>query len=449
MGGLVDAIFGGSSAPDPTTTAQAQGAANIEAARATTAMNRANQFTPWGSQTWSQDPNNPDAWTSTVSLSPEQQALLDQQNRISTGLGGAQEAALGRVQNIMSSGIDYGALPQALSFDEAMARGGAGLYNPTQMYGGAEQLAGGARDLATKSAWNFSDQLGTAMPGVERVGGLQDYQGPQGAMPTSSDAYRQQIQDALYSQQQSRLDPRFSQAGSDLESRLAAQGITQGSEAYNREIQNLGRERTDAYQQAMNQAIAGGEAAIAGQYGRDLAARQQGTTEANLEFQNALAGRGQDLSALGQYFNQAVTGRQLGTNEYNTALAGALGAQQGQSGVAQLGLQTAAAQPAIAQSYSNLSSGIRNQALAEQLQQRANALNELNALRSGAQVTTPQFGSTQSGSQVGAAPVAQSVWNAYNADQAGQNSLMGGLTSLGSAALMSPAGTISGLLAAI
>jgi len=449
MGGIVDMIFGGNDAPDPAATAQAQGTANIEAARATTAMNRANQFTPWGSQTWSQDPNNPDAWASTVSLSPEQQALMDQQNRISTGLGGVQEAALGRVQNLMGQGIDYGALPGALSFDEAMAKGGAGLYNPTQMYGGAEALTGKTRDAAWQATGNLGNQLARAMPGVERLGAVQDYTGPQGAMPTSADAYRKQVQDALYSQQQSRLDPRFAQASSDLESRLAAQGITQGSEAYNREIANLGRERTDAYQQAMNQAITGGEAATSAQFARDLASRQQGTTEANLEFQNALAGRGQDLSALGQYFNQAMAGRQQGTSEYNAALAGALGAQQGLTNTAQLGLQTAAAQPAIAQSYSNLSSGIRNQALNEQLQQRANALNELNALRSGAQVTTPQFGSTQSGAQVGAAPVAQSVWNAYNADQAGSNSLMSGLTSLGSAALMSPAGTITGLLAGI
>lgn len=449
MGGLVDAIFGGNSAPDPTATAQAQGAANIEAARATTAMNRANQYTPWGSQTWTQDATNPDKWTSATTLSPEQQQLLDQQNRISTGLGGAQEAALGRVQDLMAQGIDYGALPANLSFDEAVAKGKEGLYDPTQMYGGAEALAGGTRGTAMQAGGNFTNQLGSAMPGVERVGALQAYQGPQGAVPSSTEAYRKQIQDALYSQQQSRLDPRFQQASSDLESRLAAQGITQGSEAYNREIANLGRERTDAYQQAMNNAITGGEAAIAGQYGRDLASRQLQGTEALNQFQADLAGRGQDLSALNQYFQQAMSGRQQGTNEYQTALAGALGAQTGQTGVAQLGLQTAAAQPAIAQAYSNLSSGIRNQALSEQLQQRANAMNELNALRSGAQVTTPQFGSTQSGSQVGAAPIAQSVWNAYNADQAANSSLMSGLTGLGSAALMSPAGTITGLMAAI
>ena len=57
MGGLVDAVFGGGDdAPDPYAVARAQGQANIEAARVTAMMNRADQITPWGSQLWSQTP---------------------------------------------------------------------------------------------------------------------------------------------------------------------------------------------------------------------------------------------------------------------------------------------------------------------------------------------------------------------------------------------------------
>ena len=56
MGGIVDAIFGGNDAPAPPdtiATANAQGAANVDEARITTALNRANQVTPWGNLTWS------------------------------------------------------------------------------------------------------------------------------------------------------------------------------------------------------------------------------------------------------------------------------------------------------------------------------------------------------------------------------------------------------------
>lgn len=46
------------SPPDPIATANAQGAANIDAARVTTALNRANQVTPWGNLTWSRGGND-------------------------------------------------------------------------------------------------------------------------------------------------------------------------------------------------------------------------------------------------------------------------------------------------------------------------------------------------------------------------------------------------------
>lgn len=55
--------------PDPQQVAAAQGAANIEAARATAALNRYDTVTPYGSQTWSQ------------SYGPQDQAALDQWQR--------------------------------------------------------------------------------------------------------------------------------------------------------------------------------------------------------------------------------------------------------------------------------------------------------------------------------------------------------------------------------
>lgn len=80
---------------------------------------------------------------------------------------------------------------------------------------------------------------------------------------------------------------------------------------------------------------------------------------------------------------------------------------------------------------------------------RDQLLNELNAVRSGAQVQNPQF-QPFSGSSVAPAPImgatqatAQGEQNAYNAQMAGQNAMMGGLFGLGGAALMSPAGTFT------
>lgn len=501
MGRIVSSIFGGgqsSSTPDPYAVAAAQGIANTEAARTTAALNRANQYTPWGNQTWSQGGNwdsagyqkaldaynqqvsqpqtsasqtggtpsvwvdnhgiehrdysnmtggtttaqpvapdkstygyNPDAWSSTVTLSPAQQALLDQQNKISQGLGSAQEAALGRVRSTFGSGLDTTNITGRQGVADSLSAAGQGLYDPSKLYTGAQGLANTAGQIANQAASNYSNILSSKMPAVERTSALPVYQRQSGSVPTSNEAYRQQIQDALYKQQQSRLDPRFAQAESDQAAALAAQGIMQGSEAYNREVQNLGQTKNDAYQSAMNQAITGGEAAIQGQYGRDLAGRQQGVSEENDAYQASLAGRSSDLAALNQYYNQSLANRQQGMQEYNTALAGGLAGQGTLQNAAQVGQQQISALPQTAQAYQNLYNNQRTSELGEQQTVRNQILNELNALRSGAQVTTPTFGATSTGASVSAAPVASNVWNSYNAQQAQNTSSMNGLLGLG------------------
>jgi len=345
MGGIVDSVFGGGpEAPDPYAVSDAQAKANIEAARVTAALNRADQYTPWGSLTWEQVPGtfdeagynaamkryeeqrarsggrqqfgkfegiagsfapnflggglkaprredfmsgNEDRWQSKVTLDPRGQALLDRQFENSLALGGAENAALGRV-----------------------------------------------------------NQLGQVNP----------YAAPAGGPPTANEDYRKQIQDALYGQMASRLDPRFQQQESDLTARLAAQGITQGSQAYDREFSNFGRDRNDAYQSALNNAITGGEQAVSGQYGRDLSGRQQSVSEADMAYKNQFAGRNQ-------------------------------------------------------------------------------VLNELSALRTGSQVQTPQFGSTQSGAAVQAPNVEGNIWNSYNAGQAQQAQGMNNVLGLGNLGL--------------
>ena len=313
MGGIVDSVFGGGpEAPDPYAVSDAQSKANIEAARVTAALNRADQYTPWGSLTWEQVPGtfdeagynaamkqyekqlalqragqfgrggedggipfggglkaprredfmigNEDRWKSTITLDPRGQALLDRQYENSLALGGAENAALGRV-----------------------------------------------------------NQLGQINP----------YAAPAGGPPTANEDYRKQIQDALYGQMTSRLDPRFQQQESDLTSRLAAQGITQGSQAYDREFSNFGRDRNDAYQSALNNAITGGEQAVAGQYGRDLSGRQQSVSEADMAYKNQFAGRNQvlnELSALRTVVTRyALTAGRFGllsTSMFTVAFAG-------------------------------------------------------------------------------------------------------------------------------
>lgn len=107
-------------APDYKGAAEATGKSNLESVRAQTAANRINQFTPYGNLTYTQDPNaeDPDhGWSSTLQLSPEQQALLDQQNKTSLGLSGLADRGLGYVSEALSNRINAGSLPKVDALD--------------------------------------------------------------------------------------------------------------------------------------------------------------------------------------------------------------------------------------------------------------------------------------------------------------------------------------------
>lgn len=98
-------------------------------------------------------------------------------------------------------------------------------------------------------------------------------------LPQSSDATRQAVAAALMS----RLEPQFQRDENAARSRLAAQGITQGSEAWNNEMNRLTQAKNDASMQAQMQAgneqsRVFGEQAQAyglGQQGRQQAIQEQ------------------------------------------------------------------------------------------------------------------------------------------------------------------------------
>lgn len=166
-------------APDYTGAAQATAAGNMANARATTEANRVNTYTPYGSLTFKNGqsfdqtgydkamadynarpqsspgtpgyskgggseggyemipgspgaagasgaaPNrddfmtgSPDQWSANISLDPQQQQLLEQQNKSAIGLGGLQDAAVGRVGQSLNS-------PYAPSYDPNQATNNA------------------------------------------------------------------------------------------------------------------------------------------------------------------------------------------------------------------------------------------------------------------------------------------------------------------------------------
>lgn len=99
--------------PDYTGAANATASGNLDVARATAAANRPNYYTPYGSQTATQSSDNPDQWTITQMLSPDQQALFDQNERIVGTFGNLAEQGLGQVGQSVANGINWNGLPQA------------------------------------------------------------------------------------------------------------------------------------------------------------------------------------------------------------------------------------------------------------------------------------------------------------------------------------------------
>lgn len=230
-------------APNPGATAAAQTATNKDTAYWNAVLNNVNQITPYGNLKYEQtggstydtdayqralaDYNSksaaerqnlstptleqfraPPQFTSTVTLSPEQQKILDSQTANEQGLQDLGTAQLSRISDAVSTPYSFSGLPAA---------------------------------------------------------------------PNTSDitALSEQGRDAILS----RLDPQFAKDESALRTRLINQGITQGSEAYNREFDTFNQAKNDARAQAILQGQTfGGEEAR-----QQLALRNQAIQEYNAQ----------------------------------------------------------------------------------------------------------------------------------------------------------------------
>jgi hypothetical protein len=386
-------------APDPVATAAAQTKQNIDTANANANLNHSNQITPYGSQTWTAGTPNADGtsqWTQNTTLAPEQQALLNSSNRISQNMANLGESQLGTVGNTLGQPLNYNNAPGQV----------------TNVNAGSVPTSGGALQ---HSAGYGSIQNNVDMSKVPDLVGGADLR------KTYDDS-----QKAAYGMQSQYLDSSYSQRQHDLENKLVQQGVLQGSDAWNRETQNLGQQRTFDYNNAFNNSFDKGLSAQGQIYNQGLASNQNAYGQAlnNGQFANAAQQQGFGQSMANAQLNNAAAGQQFGQG------LASQGQQFGQ-GVTNANLQNQG----------------RTQSINETNYLRQQPLNELNALRTGSQVTAPQFGSTPQGNVQGTDIAGlynqqyQGQLANYNAQVAGNNSLTGGLFGLGAAALMSPVGT--------
>ena len=212
-----------------------------------------------------------------------------------------------------------------------------------------------------------------------------------GGMPDPSVTNKQGT-DAYYQQATSRLDPQWNQREEQKRSQLYNMGLKEGDQAYNQEMERFGQQRNDAYAGANRESILTGS-----QMGNQL-------------FQQGMAGRQQGANELGQsgaFQNQAQ----------NQGFTQGMGAQS--QGYNQ-DLQSA-----------NYANALRQAQFGMQGQQRAQNLNEMQALTGGQQVSMPSMpsfnasGAAQGANYLGAAGMQQQAnMDQYNANNAWKGDLM-------------------------
>jgi len=332
--------------PDPTVVSAAQTKSNQDTASYNAALANGNVSTPFGSSTMTSrvDPaTGAPVWDQSITLDPMQQQLLDTQNKQDLSLGNLSNALVDQSQKNLSQSPDLSGLP---GLEQFTGSGGPGIQG----------------------------KLDTT--GLPDLVGADDLEGA-----------RKQISDALYQRQAGYLDPQYQQRADQLRTRLATQGITQNSEAWNNALDEENRAREFSYGQARDSSIAGG-----------------GTEMARLA-QIASNNRG-------QLFNERES---AGT------------------------FQNTAEQQAMQQSLQRITqnNATRGQGVNEALTMRDLPLNELNSIRSATAIDAPQFeGASNAGAD--GTDVSGNMWNNYNgrlniwnAQQQSRNALMQGLLGLG------------------
>lgn len=396
--------------PDYTAAANAQAQASKENTTAQTYANRANQYTPFGSDTWTQgqtvDPStgqNVTTWNENTQLDPQLQASLNSQLAVQNARSDQAAALIPQMTQEYGQQMDWSNLPAWASAPQA-----GNLQATTNPYGmGVPQ-----------------QNINTGLQQTPQLQSSLDFSGltPVG----NADQTRQAATNAVYNQAASRLDPQWSQQQETMQNQLANQGISKNSDAYTRAMGDFSRSKNDAYSSAMNNAVTQGGQQAQIDFGMNLQNNQnqasQIAQQGNFANQSATTAFGLGNTALNTQLGaqQAAYGEGLSSQQQQLAQQQQAFNQQQQAGAQNFGQQ---------QSSATFENQLRNQQLTEAMQQRGFSLNEINALMSGQQVSTPTFnGYSQAGvaqtpdllgaaqSQYGASLDASNASNAQSAN---------------------------------
>lgn len=475
--------MGGKSAPDAPdyeAAAEKQGEASAEITNMQTYANRPNQVTPFGDISWDTnvviDPatgQQVTQWTQNTALNDQSQRALDAQQAVTTGRSELAYDMMGRMTDEFGPVMDWSNFQELRSAPDVPEYGQN--LDPLQRMQSSDINVRRANTVDMPSL-----QTGVNTHSTKKFGEAPDQAALQESLDFSGASaigdptrLRQQAEDAVYGSATSRLDPQFAQREEAIESQLRNQGLRPGDEAYDTAMENFGRDRTDAYQQANFAAINAGRDEAAQLFGQDVTRRGVETGE---------------LAQLGDFFNQAEAnqfGLDLSRGQYadsqraqhtdelmnragitNDARAqsfgerstiqgldqalrsqmmdesGALAADSRANREQQLSEQLRTGAQGYDQAVRGvgLDNTIRQQQISEEMQRRGFSLNEINAILTGQQVgmpTMPSFSQATKSETPQYMNAANNQYSAeldaFNAEQAGLQGLLGGGSSIASA----------------
>ena len=273
--------------PDYEGAAEATSAGNLDMARLATEANRPDQFTPFGSIQWTNTPTSEFDQGGWDTAMEGYTSDLDSYNQGLEQWGTTDsEAAYGGVAPAELNRADFTREVDNWSSNVEFSPEMQELFN---LDVSGKQLTGEMGIAGLEAARGiFDTPFSVGDPG-------KGYQGP-GAYGE----HRQGVVDAMMS----RVNTDVGRDRETISANLIAQGIPKGSEAYNREMEQLDRKQTDARQRA------------------ELAAESMASTG----YSSALAGSGQDYTmsedSRRQGIKEALLERTQPLNEYSAFMSG-------------------------------------------------------------------------------------------------------------------------------
>lgn len=419
--------------PDYSRLAQDQGAENQRAAEQTALLGSPNEVTPWGSIERAYDPTS-QQFTYTTSLTPDQQRLFEGGQEIDLSRMNLGKEQIGNISELWSQPFDTSGMTERVTgIDPKNLTTSINKTGYSFDTGSAPdyQSALDLGHLGNRPTLEFGD--------LPQLPGLGDFGGE-----------RQRVEDALYSQHTSRLDPQYQQAEEALRNRLYSQGIREGNPAWSQAFDDFHRQRSGAYTDARNSSITGAGAEQSRLFGMASSARGQAADEVLASAGFSLDARSQGVSeALTQgNFANAVTQLERNYGLDRQAAVNMATQLQNQLELSAGTFENTAAQQGFDQEMANalLANQSRGAELDEAAYLRALPFNEFQAMQSGTEVTPPNFSGPTVAPGVQGAPIYQAgqdeyaaQYNRYAQEMARLNSLWNTIgevgASLGGAAI--------------